>query len=57
MKKTESDTYQCDMCEGVFEKGWSDEEAKQEYDETHTEPFEESAIICDNCFNKMGFRN
>ena len=28
-----SKTYQCGVCGGTFEKGWSDAEAQSEYDQ------------------------
>lgn len=49
------DEYQCSVCKGVFDKGWSDEEA---LDELHVkfpgyEP-PQCSIVCDDCFKKMG---
>ena len=49
--------YQCDMCKGIFEKGWSDEEAKQEAEEIFgknpNEWNDEQKVVCDDCFNKI----
>lgn len=48
--------YRCEMCEGVFNKGWSDEEAAAELGEKfpgHAQ--EDCAVVCDDCFKKMGF--
>ena len=49
--------YQCDECHGIFEKGWSDEEASQEAIDIFGKPKEEfesgMAIVCDDCFQKM----
>ena len=46
--------YKCAMCGGVFEKGWTDEEAMEEYKEndfpdTGT-PLE---VICDDCYQEF----
>lgn len=49
-----TDTYTCARCGGVFEKGWSDEEAlaetKTKFPET---PLEEKVIICHDCFMEL----
>ena len=49
--------YKCDMCGGVFEKGWPDEEAKAEAEQNFGKPVEqwneEAAIICDDCYQKV----
>jgi len=49
-------TYTCALCKGVFEFGWSDEEAKAELEENF-EGFttEECDVVCDDCYKKMGF--
>ena len=45
--------YKCCVCYGVFKKGWSDEEAEQEYEDTFGEAVSKSdALACDDCFNK-----
>lgn len=48
-----SDTFKCACCDGVFEKGWSDEEAKAELGETFEgfEP-EDCDLVCDDCFKE-----
>lgn len=46
-----SNEFKCARCEGVFEKGWSDEEAAAELGERFpgfTE--DECVLICDDCF-------
>ena len=44
--------YQCALCKGVFEKGWSDEEVMAESHELWGDfPSEELAVICDDCFH------
>jgi len=46
--------YTCAMCEQTFSKGWSDEEAKSELDETFSISVEECVIVCDDCYKKLG---
>ena len=54
MQKNE---YQCAMCKGIFEKGWSNEEAKAEAREFFGKPPKEwndtPLVICDDCFQKV----
>ena len=51
MKENE---YQCEICKGIFKKGWSDEEAKQEALDIWGEiPNEERGLVCDDCFKKI----
>jgi hypothetical protein len=47
--------YQCAMCKGVFDEGWSDEEAMAETHQLFGKSFtpEECDVICDDCFNKI----
>jgi hypothetical protein len=45
--------YKCAACGGVFEKGWSDEEALAELDETFGVPVECCDIVCDDCFHEI----
>lgn len=46
--------YQCSMCNGVFEKGWSDEEAQAEHDRDFPgQSMETSAVVCDDCYQKV----
>jgi len=48
------DEYQCAECKGVFEKGWSDDEALAESDSKFpTVALEDMAVVCDDCFNQM----
>ncbi len=49
--------YRCVKCGGVFEKGWSDEEAEKELsDGIHGDiPVSDCAIVCDDCWKEMGF--
>jgi hypothetical protein len=51
------------MCEGVFEKGHTEEEARKEakelfgIEDKDIEQGGEVALICDDCFKKMGFNS
>lgn len=52
-KKLEKNEYQCALCKGVFTKGWSEEEARAEYEELFAElpgPVEQ---VCDDCFQQI----
>lgn len=44
--------YQCAMCGGVFEKGWTDEEANAERESIFGKSISlaECDVICDDCF-------
>jgi DNA-directed RNA polymerase subunit RPC12/RpoP len=57
MKKRKKGTYVCEVCKKTYEKGWSDEEAAAEYEQT---PFkvkppigEETGLVCDHCSKKL----
>ncbi len=56
LKKT-NDKYQCSMCKGVFDKGWSDEEADKEAKDRwgidNASQNKEMAVICDDCWPKI----
>jgi len=48
--------YTCAMCGNTYSKGWTDEEANNEYMEnfgpviaTH----DEGVMVCDDCYNKI----
>jgi hypothetical protein len=46
--------FQCAMCKGVFEKAWSDEEAKAERKENFGSDVQPTdALICDVCYREM----
>lgn len=42
--------FQCYKCKGVFEKGWSDEEALAELAHNFAAPQEDCELICDDCY-------
>jgi DNA-directed RNA polymerase subunit RPC12/RpoP len=45
--------YQCAQCGGIFDFGWTDEEAKAEMAANGwgEMPPEDMAIVCDDCYN------
>jgi hypothetical protein len=45
--------YECSVCHGVFEKGWSDEEARADEKERYGANDPDAAIVCDDCYKKM----
>lgn len=47
------ETYTCAACGGVFEKGWSDEEALAEAAEVFPDWGGPMDVVCDDCWNKM----
>jgi hypothetical protein len=58
MPKLAANEYQCVVCRGVFEKGWTDEEAHAERERLLPGvPIEECEIACDDCFTmiRLGF--
>jgi hypothetical protein len=55
MKKIKENEYECAVCHGIFEKGWTDEEARAEEKETFGANDPDSAIVCDDCYNKMSY--
>ena len=49
-----NNTYECYECHGVFEKGWSDEEATKEQKENWgNAPDNEMEILCDACYKEF----
>jgi len=57
LEEAHHETFTCGLCGGVFDKGWSDEEAEAEKQEhwpravAHEEVF---AVVCDDCHRAMG---
>lgn len=47
--------FKCSMCGGIFKKGWSDEEARQERDLIFGVGYSDKdcKLICDDCFQKI----
>lgn len=52
-RKLKPHEYECKGCHKVFNKGWSDEEARQEFYENFPgEPIDERTdLICDVCYD------
>ena len=49
----EENEYRCASCRNIYEKGWSDKEARKEMQEIWGEvPEQQRAVICDDCFNR-----
>lgn len=46
--------FRCAKCKGVFNKEWSDEEAKAEFDHGFPgEPLATAVVVCDDCYRVM----
>jgi len=46
--------YQCALCNGIFEKGWTDEEALEEYKNNFSDcKHEDYDVVCDNCYKEI----
>ena len=52
-----SETFECDVCHGVFEKARTDEEAVADMHATWRQPMETDedglGVICDDCFRRL----
>jgi hypothetical protein len=51
-----SGTYTSARCGGVYTKGWSDEEARAEYEATMPRAAkrgDEEAMVCDGCYQPI----
>ncbi len=47
--------YTCAYCKGVFDKGWTDEEALAELADEFAVSVECCDVVCDDCYKRMGF--
>ena len=50
------DEFKCAHCGGVFEKAWSDLEARKEYEENFPQESSEGwkeATVCDDCYKEF----
>ena len=49
--------YRCAQCGGIFDKGWTDEEARAEQEDNGwlEIPDDFMAVVCDDCYKEMGF--
>jgi len=46
--------YRCEACNGVFEKGWSDDQARSELGEAFPGVgTEDCGMVCDDCYRDM----
>jgi hypothetical protein len=53
-KKLKKNEYRCFICKEVFDKGWSDKEALEEFNtDFPTIPLEETEVICDFCYKMI----
>lgn len=49
-----SNVYTCTICKGVYNKGWSDEEAEKELEQKFGKRnIEDCDVVCDDCYNKF----
>jgi hypothetical protein len=48
-----NDQYKCAMCDGVFIKGWSDEEAAAELKATFNVSPNECDLVCNDCYERI----
>jgi len=56
LKTLKKNEFRCASCNGIFIKGLTDEEAKEQYKKEFPNiPFESYAqeLVCDDCYNKM----
>lgn len=51
------DSYRCEACGETYETGRSDEEVAAEYEAMFDREYheEDAAVVCDDCWRKMGF--
>lgn len=50
------DEYQCALCGGVFTTTVSEDDAEAEYAAVFPDDVDEpGAVVCDDCWRKMGF--
>jgi len=56
-EKLKANEYRCELCRGVFGKGWTVAEAEKELKENFDGQFvaEECELVCDDCYKKIGF--
>ena len=53
-QEIKKDEYKCSCCEGIYKKGWSDEEMEAEAkDNFNVESYTDEDIVCDDCYNKI----
>lgn len=54
-EKLKPNEYQCSRCKGIFEKGWTDEEAIAEMKRNHGDNIttDDCGVLCDDCYNEF----
>lgn len=50
-EKPKPGQYKCEMCGGIFDFGWTEEEAQAEAEEKGLD-VSECGIVCDDCYQK-----
>jgi DNA-directed RNA polymerase subunit RPC12/RpoP len=48
--------YKCACCGGIFQHGWTEEEAKEEYKKNfgkEVTTMQDKEIVCDDCYKKL----
>ena len=45
--------YKCAMCNNVYNKGWTDEDAEKEFKENFGDSTGETDVVCDDCYKKI----
>lgn len=51
--KMKENEYECSICHQIYEKGWTEEEARKEEKETFGANNPTAALVCDDCYNIM----
>lgn len=56
-ERVKDNEFRCEMCKGVFKKGWSDEDAEKEAGQIFGKPVSEwnggGVLLCDDCFEMV----
>ncbi len=47
------DHFKCALCGGIFEKGWTDDDATREEIEQFSRASDDPAELCDDCYKKF----
>ena len=53
MGEQTSDTFTCELCGGTFPKAWSDAEAQAEAVTNGFDIQGDTAVVCDDCYDKI----
>jgi hypothetical protein len=50
----EANEFQCELCRGIYEKGWSEDDAKAEFGKDFPGfQLSDAGLICEDCYNKI----